>query len=496
METAIDKWLDQYYEEVEPRDFVRDLFPVGSLEHTGFVGETHDYTGIIVSMSSTEKQQKCKRRALEDGTIKWEPVFEADGTPKMVPVVRRHYLTEEMEILEPLFAGSDFCLMSPITYAGRERSAKNARFAYALAFDVDHIRMKGDLPIGLANLFGGHIERAERIPKPTYVVSSGSGVHLYYVFERPVPLFKNIVDQLQAMKHELTWMIWNEGIVDIGSERDIQFEGIYQGFRLPGTVTKDGRRARVFSYGSKVTIEYLNQFVDHQVTDFSYKSKVTKKDAAILYPEWYQKRVVEGVKGVLHPWAVNRSLYDWWRREILKKATVGHRYYCLMLLATYAMKCSFYDAKKNPQPVTREELESDAYEVMDYFETLTNKEDNHFTSSDVLDALDAFDGEMITYPRNSVEYRAGFELPTNKRNKLKQQQHLYLARRRKEDMKVISLPMKNKEGHPAGSSSQRDAVLKYRREHPTAAPKDCIADTGISKNTVYRWWADGYNKGV
>ena len=489
VETAIDKWLDQFYEEVEPRAFVRDLFPEGSLEHSGFIGETHDYTGIIVAVSGKDKQQKHKKKVLDDGIVEWQPVFNDDGTPKMVPVVRRHYLTDELDILEHLFSGTDFCLMSPITYAGRERSAKNARFLYALAFDVDHIRMKEDLPIGLANLFGGHIERAERLPKPTYVVSSGSGVHLYYVFERPVPLFKNIVDQLQRMKHELTEMIWNEGIVEIKSQKDIQFEGIYQGFRLPGTVTKDGRRARVFSYGPKVTIEYLNGFVDNQVTEFAYKSKVTKKDAAILYPEWYQKRIVEGVKGVLHPWAIKRSLYDWWKREILKKATVGHRYYCLMLLSTYAMKCSFYDAKKNPQPVTREELESDAFEIMDYFETLTDKEDNHFTSSDVLDALDAFDGEMVTYPRNSVEYRAGFELPENKRNYQKQEDHLEEARAIRDiRQKRRGTDWRDGNGRPAGASQQRAAVLEYRRSHPTAAPKDCIAGTGISKNTVYRWW--------
>lgn len=31
-------------------------------------------------------------------------------------------------------------------------------------------------------------------------------------------------------------------------------------------------------------------------------------------------------------------------------------------------------------------------------------------------------------------------------------------------------------------------VQDYRDEHPDAAPRDCINDTGLSKSTVYRWW--------
>lgn len=44
-------------------------------------------------------------------------------------------------------------------------------------------------------------------------------------------------------------------------------------------------------------------------------------------------------------------------RKIFEGARVGHRYNCLMVLTTYAMKCSMYDEKHNPEPVTYEELE-------------------------------------------------------------------------------------------------------------------------------------------
>ena len=38
------------------------------------------------------------------------------------------------------------------------------------------------------------------MPRPTYLISSGTGLHLYYVFEKPIPMFKNIVEQLEKLK--------------------------------------------------------------------------------------------------------------------------------------------------------------------------------------------------------------------------------------------------------------------------------------------------------
>ena len=71
---------------------------------------------------------------------------------------------------------------------------------------------------------------------------------------------------------------------------------------------------------------------------------------------------------------------------------------------------------------------------------------------------------------------------------MKQNQHLYLARRRKEDMKAIDLPMKAPEGRPKGSSQQKKLVEEWQKSHPDGKKSDCIRDTGLSKPTVYRWW--------
>lgn len=469
MVNIFEDWLEQYFEEVTPSEFYRSIYPEGELD----VKDRYTpgkYTGIAVCISQTEKRKR------NDG-----------GTEE--PKVYRYNVTDDLEVIEELCSRDDiFCLMAPLSYAGKSRSAKAARFMYAMAFDLDMIRVSedGKYPVGLMDLWNGHIEAADRLPKPTYIVSSGTGLHLYYVFKRPIPLFDNVVKQLQKMKHELTYMLWNEGVVNIKSENDIQYEGIFQGFRMPGTITKRGSRARAFETGNKIDIEYLNGYVDpeYQVKEFAYKSKFSKAEAKNLYPEWYEERIVQGKSGILHPWAISRNLYDWWKAEILKKAKVGHRYYCLMMLAVYAIKCGTYDPKKNPNPVTRDELEKDAFEIMKYFETLTNSEDNHFDEGDVLDALDAYDNAMHTYPRNSVEYRAGFRLPENKRNGRKQNVHLKIAR------STLAIMNDEKGSCLQGRPDKKTLVANWQMMHPGGTKAECHRELKIDPKTIRKWWSD------
>lgn len=454
---VLTEWLEQYFDEVSPMEFYRDIFREGELDTEGSFTKGK-YTGVIVTITKEKKR---------------------NGKPK----VKRYTITDNLQAVDDVCSTDDFCLCSPISYAGKERTAEKARFLYAMAVDLDKVRVKGGKPVGLMNLWNGHIEAVKRIPKPTYMVSSGTGLHLYYVFDKAIPLFADTAKQLQEFKRQLTWLIWNESIVDIKDDREIQYEGIYQGFRMPGTITKDGGRTRAFLTGGAVTMDYMNSFVEekYRVDRYTTKSDLTLKAAAEKYPEWYERRVVnKEPKGV---WHVSRNLYDWWKREILRGGRVGHRYYCLMTLAVYARKCSMYDEKHNPDPVTREELERDCFQIMDFFETMTNSDDNHFTEADVLDALEAFDDKWIVYPRDSIEYKSGIPIPKNKRNGRKQADHLKRARA----VQNVDYPdgeWRNTDGRP----TKEQTVAEWKSANPEARKADCIRETGLSKKTVYKYW--------
>jgi D-arabinose 1-dehydrogenase-like Zn-dependent alcohol dehydrogenase len=65
---------------------------------------------------------------------------------------------------------------------------------------------------------------------------------------------------LKRLKRELTEKIWNRHTTSHKKE-DIQQESIFQGFRMVGTITKNGDRATAHRVGDKVSLEYLNKFV-------------------------------------------------------------------------------------------------------------------------------------------------------------------------------------------------------------------------------------------
>ena len=447
-------WLEVYFDEVTPYEFYRDIFPAGELEKQGEY-QTGKYCGIAIEVTNEKKP---------------------NGKPK----IKRYSITDDLQTIETLTKSDNFCLCSPISYCGKERTADNARFLYALAVDLDHIIVKDGKPSGLISLWNGHIQNVGRIPKPTYIVSSGTGLHLYYVLDKPIALFQNTAKQLQTLKRELTNMIWGYGVVKINDERDIQQEGVFQGFRIPGTITKVGDRTRAFLTGEKVSIEYLNEYISEssRVTKYTEKKELTKAKAKELYPDWYKRRVED--KQPAGVWHISRNLYDWWKREILEKAKVGHRYWCMMTLSIYAYKCGMYDPKHNPHPVTREELERDCFEIMRHFETLTDNDNNHFNEADVLDALEAYDSKWVRYPRDTIEYRCGFSLPHNKRNYRKQADHIKLMNYIREEING------NKDWH--GRKPKQLEVAIWQATHPNGTKTECHKQTGISRPTIDKYW--------
>lgn len=462
MDNLLTRWLDSSFPEVSPLAFYRGIFPAGELERKG-ERVKGKYTGIIVSISDA-RGESGKRK------------------------VYRYTLTDDLDAVKIAVASNDFCLCSPISYAGKNRTAENARMMYAIAVDVDKVRVEKERPIGLVNLWERHVIKIKRLPQPTYIVSSGSGLHLYYVLECPIPLFRDIVVELQEFKRELTQLIWHDTIVDIKSVAEIQQEGIYQGFRMPGTITKNGGRAKAFLTGEKVSMEYLNSFVSElhkalKAKNVKKRNSISLNDAKEKYPDWYDRRIVRGEKAGV--WAVNRNLYDWWKRKILTGAQVGHRYYCIMMLVIYAKKCSYYNEKHNPNPVTWDELEKDCFDLLEHMESMTTSDDNHFGEDDILDALEAYNDKWITYPRAAIEYRTAIQIPANKRKGLTQAEHLEEARAIRD---IRAHRRGEKWDAHCGRKSKRDIVQTWRAKNPDGIKAECIQQTGLSKPTVYKHW--------
>lgn len=450
--------LGRGFEPLEPLQFYREIFPDGELDEEDAM-TPGSYTAIAVEITDQKR---------------------ADGRP----LVRRHTVTDSLDKIDELLWSEDFTILAPISYAGKSRESRNARYMYALVIELDDLIVRKGQQEGLDRLINQWSDRVHWIPRPTYTVASGNGLHLYYLFERPLPLFPNIVKELKAYKRELTEKIWNRHVTRSTGD-SIQQESIFQGFRMVGSITKNGDRVTAYRTGEPVSLEYLNKYVsDKSQITVVYKSELTLAKAKEKYPEWYDRRIVN--KQPKGSWATNRAVYDWWKERIRNEAIVGHRYYCLMMLVIYAIKCGNYHPEKNPYPVTREELEQDCVELMEILDERSDNPTNRFTEKDVADALQAYeDRGLYTYPVASISNRSGIQIEKNKRNGQKQADHLEEARAIRDiRMRRQNRDWRDGNGRPSAEQIVRDWVTR----NPGKRKADCIRETGLDKKTVYKWW--------
>lgn len=369
------------------------------------------------------------------------------------------------------FQGMEWAYMSGCTYFGRKNNADSQSKLYALIFDLD-----GVTESTLNNFFSGAITGGV-YPVPQHVVLSGHGVHLYYVFDEPVDLYPDVKTQLKEMKYALTRRVWNRYT---SNEENIQYQGINQAFRVPGSKTKPGAAVRVCQAfrlnDHPTTVEELNGRVPAEArvkVGRAYREpRFTADEARKRFPEWYQRVVVDGLRG---QWIVKDDLYSWWLRRLRSdEVTYGHRYFCVMCLAIYAAKCGIYD---------RDRVRADALSLLPHFNSINPEKP--FTEADVDSALDCLDGRYARFPRSEVERLTQILVPPNKRNGRKQALHLRMAR---SNLEILNEDAGHAlQGRPKGISTKAERIRTYAADHPEANHSEIARALGVSRPTVIKW---------
>ena len=445
-------------EEVSPMEVYRDMFHLGENE----IQLEHE----------------------EPGSFKANPIAYWRNTGDKSGHFRVMFDDTFEETLEEL-QQADFAILNGLTYFGRKNVQEHASKMYAMIFDID-----GVTDTTLANFLHGALSKDYDIyPLPNYIVLSGHGVHLYYVFEYPVPLFPNIKLQLKELKYALTYKMWNPYT---STEEKCQFQGINQGFRVIGGKTKAGAAepvTRAYRLNTHpFNLEQLNRYVEMKnridETKLFKESKLTLAQAQKKYPEWYEKVVLNkdrtpkkwDIAGKVHgdnPFA----LYEWWIKQIKAGAAYRHRYFNVMCLAIYAAKCD----------VPEEKLRKDAAALIPFLNDINR--DEPFTQEDVDCALECYDRRYCTFPIRDIEKLSGISISRNKRNGRKQAVHMRrITLLRDDDYPDGS--WRNLEGRPKGSGTAENTVKEWRAAHPDGRKADCIRETGLTKPTVYKWWGN------
>lgn len=465
-------------EEVDLREFVEWIFE----RRVGYQDFVQPFEDIQSKEYLMWKQQKKEGRLQMDykGYACWRynpVVFYKDGEKN-----RHRIILHDDEATLSFLEQRQFALLSPVTYVGRNNTAVNARYLYAFAFDLDGVGIKQIRKLC-------KMVRLGMAPMPNLITNSGHGLHLYYLLEKPVPLYPDNIGLLNKMKFGLTNIIWNDHTSTLLSK---QHQGILQGFRIPGSLTKFGERIRSFHsmeapmYSIDTLNGYLNAYkLKPEEVEKLYKQPyyyydptgVTREEAARRWPEWYASKIIEK-KRVGKRWHVNRAVYDWWLNRLRtedKTLQVHHRYWCILTLVIYAVKCN----------VDREEVLQDAYDLVPMFDNLTETEDNHFTTQDVDDAMKAYDENYCTWPIDTIETTTLFRIDKNRRNGRGREKHLKIMNFVRDNVAYPDGNWRNGNGR----KSESEKVAAWRAENPESNNKSaCARDTGLDRKTVRKWW--------
>ena len=315
------------------------------------------------------------------------------------------------------------------------------------------------------------------------------------MFENPIPLFPNIKIQLKELKYALTDRLWNRYT---STSESRQKQGINQGFRVIGGRTKKDapeRSVRAFQmnthpFSLKQLSEYVPEAMKVDEKKLFRESKMSLKEASKKYPEWYEK-VVVGKDKSKERWKIEEkvhgdnpyALYDWWKEKIRGGAAYTHRYFCLMCLAIYGVKCG----------VPYEQVEKDVLEFVPFMNAINP--DDPFTVSDAESALECYDHRYCTFPIKDIEVVSAIPIKRNRRNGRNQKTHLKVARMIQQlNDEERGTNWREGNGRPAGSGTKEKIIGEYVTAHPNASVSEIAKALGVSRTTVYKHKKKGMGK--
>lgn len=439
--------LSSRYEEVDGYEFYKYIFPNNQKE--GELAEDFSKPNAIYLYRDENEEnprRTYRRRIMLKDTWEEDYMKHVEGNPRT--------------------------LCSGIAYRHRVNRLKHAQHMNALVFDLDSV---GENEIKNLLLRMSKKPGHRTLPEPTFIVMSGTGLHIYYVFEDPIALYPNIKLQLKSLKYDLTFKMWEYKATS--QEKQIQYQSINQGFRMVGSINdKYDLPVIAFKTGDRVSLDYVNSYVDvkENMVDVNrpYRpTQYTEEEAKEKFPEWYERVVVQGDKRA-KKWNIKRDLYDWWLRQSYR-IKGGHRYFYLMCMTIYGVKCN----------IPKEEVKAD---MIKKYEELKNVEhSNELCEDDLYTALEVYEREFYNFTIDDIEKLTDIRIERNKRNYRNQNFHLRIARNTLELMNEES--GKTLQGRPKGSGTKEELVKEYIEENPDDNPTEIARALNISRPTVYKY---------
>ena len=308
---------------------------------------------------------------------------------------------------------------------------------YAFVIDLD-----GVSPVDLRVLLKREIKK---LP-PTYIVNSGQGIHLVYMFTAPVACYK--VRQ-KAMKQAIKALAGLFKVKTYSYKVDPTATLVHP-YRVVGSRTKLGQIAKAYKVGEKRGVVEMLKLLDIDTHLFEeHKKKPTTKRKASQHSN----------VAVLPTGRVR--FYDSTYERVRHEVDEGHRYLSLFALAIIAYKCR----------VPREQIEKDISDLVDLF---NQKEHMKLVKEKEIEkAMMGYSQKFVKVNSYTLEEYLGFQFHRKiKRNGLNRNEHLQMARAIKS----------------AKEKAKREVQMKrYLQANPDASLKQLVEALGWGKATVVKY---------
>lgn len=392
----------------------------------------------------------------------------------MVVTAETGYKEMDVDELMEYQAQRDDVYVVPASFINGYNKASACQDVYALVVDIDRIKPETlQVIIENGNLGG-------MTPMPTYIVNSGRGVHFYYVFQEPVPHYHGNRKVLKEMYNILC------GITGKNINAKTDWHAITQPFRLPGSLTRLGQTVTGWNSGSKWPAKTLARRlgVDGDALDLQRRPLLDQRKYQEEKARRQALRASQGEKTgkkriPFEEWesslSGNTGFYLGCLQRCYNETPEGTRYWSMCALVTVAFKCDY----------PKDQLEKDLLQLLEHYNAIGGL----MKTKELEKALKMYKPKALMTRSTTLEswfgwkFRRDREKLNENRKPRSQKEHLKRARL----LQTLDYPngeWRNREGAP----TKEQVVRSWRAEYPEGKPKDCIQATGLSKNTVYKWW--------
>lgn len=494
----IAEWFaNKGYTEIMPRAFYRDIFPGGLLDDKGLITK-----GKGIGLVNLLQKPKTEEGMNSDIKIKNLGYKFHNDLNCLMEIIKKSVdlysdnikngLSDDIQVL--VNAGA-------CSYIGKDCKADNIFMLSAIVVEIDdpisnynngkYLPDEEYDPIGIKNLlkqlrpvqfrpeavkYTGTEIREPLHPTPTYIVCSGTGLHLYYVLDEPLRINKKSFPkhymQVDLFKRSLMASFWRDHTI---TKKPLEVQSLAQRYRCVGSPTKNGSLVRAFRMGDRVSLAYLNSFNILNVDREAYMepcpklAEIVNTAPGTASKKDEDKKNKKARKGTLGKGAYTKAI-----SRIQAFAVEGRRYWFIYCLAATARACS----------IPREQLEKDAYALLDILDSKTETNNNHFTSYDIQSALKAYDYTGPFMRRSTYESLCGIKCETaQKLNGRSREEHLAYCRQIKAE-KIANGELLT-DGRPLAYWS----VLSYRILCPKARKVDALNNNVAAKATLQKYWS-------